>query len=174
MGLCLRSVAQYCSVAMHLVRPASNPSRTCLKHSISALTNGILRLRPGVDDCTSECNPIGCPDGYTLIKSAHNVECNHGKRGMSVSAGLCVLLVTRLPQRLLLENGADSILCPDSGCTTSQCCADGDIAGFDKHLGRRNSRKQTPGVVQDGSSFQSSSYDRTQGAYGYNITHNLT
>lgn len=66
------------------------------------------------------CNSIGCPNGYTPITNAHDVECDNHCGVEQCCEAFCSY--HPCPNNYIPVDGADEILCPDSGCTTKKCC----------------------------------------------------
>ena len=79
------------------------------------MTNMTITLR-----LTTE-NSIGCSDGYSLIKNAHDVECDNGKCDEKQCCE-AVCLYYACPDYYTPVYGADTLLCDYSGCTTDKCC----------------------------------------------------
>jgi len=72
------------------------------------------------------CNSIGCPNGYTPIDNAHDVECDNRKcEEKQCCDAFCSYYAC--PNNYTPVHGADTILCPDSGCTTDLCCDYGEF-----------------------------------------------
>ena len=73
---------------------------------------------------TPYCNSIGCPNGYTPIYNAHDVECDNGKcEEKQCCEAFCSYYAC--PNNHTPVYGADTIKCDDSGCTTDLCCDKG-------------------------------------------------
>ena len=71
------------------------------------------------------CNSIGCPDGYTPIDNAKDVECEDDPCEVSQCCeAFCSYYAC--PDKCIPVTGADTILCDDSGCTTELCCDCGE------------------------------------------------
>ena len=67
------------------------------------------------------CNSIGCSDGYTPIKDAHDVECDDGKcKEKQCCEAFCSYYAC--PDNYTPVYRADTLLCDDPGCTTDKCC----------------------------------------------------
>ena len=79
---------------------------------------------------TSYCSSVGCPKGYSLIKDAHDVECDNGKcKEKQCCEAFCSSYAC--PDNYTPAYGTDSIKCDYSGCTTDKCCDYGEPAfGF--------------------------------------------
>ena len=86
-----------------------------------------------VDDCETSilyCNSIGCPDGYTPIDNAKEVECEDDPcKVAQCCEAFCSYYAC--PNNCTPVTGAAGILCDDSGCTTELCC---DCREFDPIL----------------------------------------
>ena len=67
------------------------------------------------------CSSIGCPDGYTPITDAMNVECDDDPCEVSQC---CEAFCSYhpCPNNFIPISGAGTTLCPDSGCTDDLCC----------------------------------------------------
>ena len=81
------------------------------------------------DDCietVTYCNSIGCPDGYTPIDNAKEVECEDDPCEVSQCCeAFCSYYAC--PNGYTPVDDADSILCDDDGCTTDLCCDCGEL-----------------------------------------------
>ena len=75
---------------------------------------------------TLYCNSIGCPDGYTPIHNAEEVECEDDPCEESQCCeAFCSYYAC--PNGCTPVTDASSILCEEDGCTTDLCCDCGEF-----------------------------------------------
>ncbi|CAM9861104.1 unnamed protein product, partial [Pylaiella littoralis] len=67
------------------------------------------------------CNSIGCPNGYTPIDNACEVECSNGECGVDQCCKV-VCAGYACPNNYTPIQDADEVLCTHGICTTVQCC----------------------------------------------------
>ena len=83
---------------------------------------------------TAYCNSIGCPDGYTPIDNAKEVECEDDPcRVAQCCEAFC--RSHACPNGCTPVADAAAILCDDFECTTEQCCDCGELIRTSHLLG---------------------------------------
>ena len=72
------------------------------------------------------CHSIGCPDGYTPIDNAKEVECEDDPCEVSQCCeAFCSYYAC--PNGYTPVDNAANTLCDDDGCTTDLCCECGEM-----------------------------------------------
>ncbi|CAM9555397.1 unnamed protein product [Ectocarpus fasciculatus] len=88
----------------------------------ASLRNGVAgngrRLQEGL------CNSIGCPDGYTPIPNAWEVECTGDCSVAQCCEAYCSYYAC--PDSYIPIDNANTTLCTNDDCTTEQCCVSGE------------------------------------------------